>query len=91
MVQRLQPQPPAQTAQRPAAREQLAELLCEVLELATLDEQAQFFEVDGSSLKAVLLCARVQQMWGTQVPASLVFLNPQLGDLLNVLSRYSHA
>ena len=91
LVQRLQPQPPAQTAQRPAAREQLAELLCEVLELATLDEQAQFFEVGGSSLKAVLLCARVQQMWGTQVPASLVFLNPQLGDLLNVLSRYSHA
>jgi hypothetical protein len=65
--------------------------VCEVLELEVLDEQAQFFEVGGSSLKAVLLCARVHQLWGTQVPAHLVFLNPRLGDLLNILSRYRHA
>ncbi|WNN39141.1 amino acid adenylation domain-containing protein [Pseudomonas inefficax] len=91
LVQRLRPQPAAHAGQRPEAREQVAQLVREVLELQTLDEQAHFFEVGGSSLKAVLLCARVQQLWGTQVPAHLVFLNPRLGDLLNVLSRYSHA
>ncbi|RCL26419.1 non-ribosomal peptide synthetase [Pseudomonas sp. AFG_SD02_1510_Pfu_092] len=91
LVQRLSPAPAAQAEQQPPAREQVAALVCEVLEVQTLDEQAQFFEVGGSSLKAVLLCARLQQLWGTQVPPSLVFLNPQLSDLLNVLSRYSHS
>jgi amino acid adenylation domain-containing protein len=91
LVQRLQPQPVAQTGQPEPARQQVAALVCEVLELEVLDEQAQFFEVGGSSLKAVLLCARVHQLWGTQVPAHLVFLNPRLGDLLNILSRYRHA
>ena len=91
LVQRLRPQPVVQAGQPEPAREQVAALLREVLELEVLDEQAQFFEVGGSSLKAVLLCARVHQLWGTQVPAHLVFLNPRLEDLLNVLSRYRHA
>jgi acyl carrier protein len=70
-------------------RTQVFEALRAVLELADPDEQANFFEVGGSSLKAVLLCARLQEWWGIKIPAHLVFLNPILADLANVLSRYA--
>jgi amino acid adenylation domain-containing protein len=70
-------------------RAQVFEALRAVLELADPDEQANFFEVGGSSLKAVLLCARLQEWWDIKIPAHLVFLNPILADLANVLSRYA--
>jgi len=71
------------------ARTQVFNALQAELGLSIFDEQANFFEVGGSSLKAVLLCARLQEMWGTKIPAHLVFLNPTLDDLANVLSRYA--
>lgn len=68
---------------------QLRAVLAEVLERADLDWQASFFEQGGSSLKAVLLCARLQQRWGTAIPPRLVFLHPVLGELVAALKPYA--
>ena len=71
------------------AEAQVQALLQELLEQPALDPQASFFEQGGTSLKAVLLCARLQALWGTAIPAQLVFLHPRLEDLYKVLRPYS--
>ncbi|MFZ3203926.1 MAG: phosphopantetheine-binding protein [Pseudomonas sp.] len=60
-----------------------------LLEQPVLDPQASIFEQDGGSLRAVLLCARLQALWGTEIPLQLVFLHPQLADLVRVLKPYA--
>ena len=91
LLQQLKPMNRPQVEPLADARTQVFDALQEVLEHTDLDEQANFFEAGGSSLKAVLLCARLQELWGTKIPAHLVFLNPILADLANVLSRYAKA
>jgi non-ribosomal peptide synthetase component F len=91
LLQQLKPMNRPQVEPLADARTQVFDALQEVLEHTDLDEQANFFEAGGSSLKAVLLCARLQEQWGTKIPAHLVFLNPILADLANVLSRYAKA
>ncbi|MDP3846052.1 MAG: amino acid adenylation domain-containing protein [Pseudomonas sp.] len=82
---------PPQASQRSAlkAQTQIYALLEELLEQPALDPQASFFEQGGTSLKAVLLCARLQQQWGTAIPPQLVFLHPQLTELVRVLKPYA--
>jgi amino acid adenylation domain-containing protein len=91
LLQQLKPMNRPQVEPLADARTQVFDALQEVLEHTDLDEQANFFEAGGSSLKAVLLCARLQELWGTNIPAHLVFLNPILADLANILSRYAKA
>ncbi len=91
LVQRLTPMNRPRLDTRPDTRGQILDALQEILGQDTPDDQANFFEVGGSSLKAVLLCAQLQALWGTKIPAHLVFLNPVLADLIRVLSRYSRA
>lgn len=64
-------------------------VLKELLDREHLDLGASFFELGGTSLKAVQLCARLERLWGTSVPARLVFLHPRLDDLLNALQPYA--
>lgn len=71
------------------AETQVYALLEELLEQPFLDPQSNFFEQGGTSLKAVLLCAHLQELWGTTVPAQLVFLHPQLAELVRVLKPYA--
>lgn len=84
----LEPLPPAAAYAAGDADSQLCELLTEILEISSLEPDASFFELGGTSLKAVLLCARLQQLWGTAIPPQLVFLHPRLEDLRNVLRPY---
>ena len=91
LVQQLTPMSRPRLDTRPDSRAQVMQALQEVLGQTVLDDQANFFEAGGSSLKAVLLCAHLQALWGTKIPAHLVFLNPLLADLTSVLSRYSNA
>ena len=84
----LQPLPPAAAYAASDADNQLRELLLEILGTSSLEPDASFFELGGTSLKAVLLCARLQQLWGTAIPPQLVFLHPRLEDLRNVLRPY---
>jgi acyl carrier protein len=84
-----QPLPPAAAYAAGDADSQLCELLMEILGTSSLEPDASFFELGGTSLKAVLLCARLQQLWGTAIPPQLVFLHPRLEDLRNVLRPYS--
>ncbi|HZX16694.1 MAG TPA: condensation domain-containing protein, partial [Pseudomonas sp.] len=71
------------------AETQVYALLEELLEQPVLDPQAGFFEQGGSSLRAVMLCAQLQALWGTAIPPQLVFLHPQLADLVRVLKPYA--
>ncbi|SED57616.1 non-ribosomal peptide synthetase [Pseudomonas anguilliseptica] len=71
------------------AETQVYALLEDLLEQPFLDPQSNFFEQGGTSLKAVLLCARLQDLWGTAIPPQLVFLHPQLAELVRVLKPYS--
>jgi hypothetical protein len=86
----LQPLPAAACAVGDADS-QLCELLMEILGTASWGPDASFFELGGTSLKAVLLCARLQQLWGTAIPPQLVFLHPRLEDLRKVLRPYCGA
>ena len=87
----LQPLPPAAAYATGDADSQLCELLIEILGTPSLEPDASFFELGGTSLKAVLLCARLQQLWGTAIPPQLVFLHPRLEDLRKVLRPYCAA
>nr|WP_298114508.1 non-ribosomal peptide synthetase [uncultured Pseudomonas sp.] len=87
----LQPLPPAADCAAGDADSQLCELLLDMLGIPSLEPDASFFELGGSSLKAVLLCARLQQLWGTAIPPQLVFLHPRLKDLRKVLRPYCAA
>jgi len=87
----LEPLPPAAAYAAGDADSQLRELLLEMLGASSLEPDASFFELGGTSLKAVLLCARLQQLWGTAIPPQLVFLHPRLEDLRNVLRPYCAA
>ncbi|MES2821424.1 MAG: amino acid adenylation domain-containing protein [Pseudomonadota bacterium] len=85
----LSQQPAAAGRSALKAQTQVYALLEELLEQPVLDPQASFFEQGGTSLRAVLLCARLQVLWGTAIPPQLVFLHPQLADLVRVLRPYA--
>jgi len=83
-------QQPATTSRSALKAEtQVYALLEELLEQPFLDPQANFFELGGTSLKAVLLCARLQATWVTAIPPQLVFLHPVLAELVRVLKPYA--
>ncbi|MEO4048129.1 amino acid adenylation domain-containing protein [Pseudomonas sp. CAU 1711] len=84
LCERLPPLPPALAT----SQVDVEAVLRELLERERLDLGASFFELGGTSLKAVQLCARLERLWGTAVPARLVFLHPRLDQLLQALQPY---
>jgi amino acid adenylation domain-containing protein len=65
-------------AQREAA---LAPLWCEVLRLATVDRDDNFFALGGHSLQATQLMARIRAHWGLALPLAALFESPTLREL----------
>lgn len=58
----------------------LQQLWCEVLGRPAADDRSDFFESGGSSLLAMHLIGRVRDAVQKDVPYSLVFMHPVLGD-----------
>ncbi|SFK22378.1 acyl carrier protein [Streptomyces pini] len=57
----------------------------EILGVAGLDRDSDFYEVGGDSLTAFQITGRIQDVLGVEVPVSLVFAYPTPADLASVV------
>lgn len=57
----------------------------EILGVAGLDRDSDFYEVGGDSLTAFQITGRIQEVLGVEVPVSLVFAYPTPADLASVV------
>ncbi|MFP8886680.1 acyl carrier protein [Streptomyces mangrovi] len=57
----------------------------EILGVAGLDRDSDFYEVGGDSLTAFQITGRIQEALGVEVPVSLVFAYPTPADLASVV------
>lgn len=79
----------------PAARK-MAEIWCDVLDVATVGARDNFFDLGGHSLLAVRTMARVLEVFGVEHPLRVLFDHPELADFTsavgaeNILDGGSH-
>lgn len=57
----------------------------EMLGVETIDASAHFFELGGDSLIATHLMARINRLFGTNVPVRALFEHPTLGELVGFI------
>jgi hypothetical protein len=77
----------AQPVSRPLTvlEELLVAWYSELLGMADVTPETDFFEVGGHSLLALRLAARITDVLGAEVPAAIVFDHPRLADLAATL------
>lgn len=68
------------------ARERLAPIWCEVLQIDEAIDDQNFFEVGGESVAAIHLAARVEDELRTSCTIEDVFDNPTLRELSGFVS-----
>jgi amino acid adenylation domain-containing protein len=68
-------------APRTATERRLARLWAELLRVAEVGRDDEFFALGGNSLVAAELFVRIEQMWGRRVPLAALFQNPSLAAL----------
>jgi acyl carrier protein len=68
-------------APRTPTEEALAGIWAEVLQLDRVGVAESFFELGGHSLLATLVVARVQLMFGVEVPVRAIFDEPTIADM----------
>ena len=68
---------------------QIQQLWSEVLELERISCSANFFQIGGTSLLAVMLASRMQTAFGLQVPASQIFTSKTISELAEFVSQSS--
>lgn len=68
--------------------DRVAEIWTEVLQTTDLDTASNFFEVGGESLRAIRITALVRGMTDTEVPLTLIFDWPVLGDYVDALEPF---
>jgi len=59
---------------------QLTAIWGDVLQADGLNESSDFFELGGESLGAIRITAQVREIAGSEVPLTLIFDEPLLGD-----------
>ncbi|MGH3157016.1 MAG: amino acid adenylation domain-containing protein, partial [Streptosporangiaceae bacterium] len=89
------PAPGGAPATAPArARTLVEELLiawyCELLGVADVGPDTDFFAAGGHSLFASRLVARIRATFGVEMPLAAVFANPRLGDLAAEVAAAPH-
>ncbi|MBI4538726.1 MAG: hypothetical protein HY704_04345 [Gemmatimonadetes bacterium] len=72
-------------APRDEVERSLAAMWEEVLEVDRVGIHDNFFDLGGSSLKALSLMMRIEKTWGAEIPLAEVYLKPTLTELANVL------
>lgn len=61
---------------------QVADILAEVLEVDRIGRGDSFYDIGGTSLQAIRICARINRMLGIKVQPSLLFGNDVLADFV---------
>ena len=72
-------------APRDRIEQQLAEIWSEVLNIHRVGVKNNFFELGGHSLLAVKLMAKIQRIFGKQLPLSTLFISPTIEDLAKLV------
>ena len=65
----------------------LAGLMSDVLGCQVTSEDDRFLHLGGHSLKAIVLCSRIQNEFGVQLPVSAVYKQPAVRDLAALIDR----
>jgi acyl carrier protein len=88
------PQPPAtavtgqdRTPPRTPAEEAIAAVWAEVLGLAELDVNADFFALGGHSLKAMMVASRLRVVFDCPIKFRAIFENPTVASLAAVVEQ----
>jgi len=63
-----------------AVQRTLEDIWCEVLKLEALPEGADFFQLGGASLEAIVVTAKASRALGVKVPVRLIMSTPALSD-----------
>jgi natural product biosynthesis luciferase-like monooxygenase protein/amino acid adenylation domain-containing protein len=78
-------------APRTANEELIAELFCDVLQLASVGVFDDFFAVGGHSLAAIRLVSRVRAAFGVDIALDAFFANPTVAGLAAALADMTRA
>ncbi|HEV7897843.1 MAG TPA: amino acid adenylation domain-containing protein [Planosporangium sp.] len=76
---------------RTATEQALAHLWLELLDVATVRREDDFFDLGGHSLAAMRLVGRVGDRLGVDLPVRVVFESPRLVDLADQIDRHHPA
>jgi acyl carrier protein len=68
-------------------RDRLQPIWCEVLDVPTAEDEADFFELGGESVTAIHLAARVENDFRTACTIEDIFDNPTFGELTGFVSE----
>lgn len=68
-------------------QERLAGLMSEVLGCRVMSEDDRFLHLGGHSLKAIVLCSRVQKEFGVRLPVSAVYKQPTVRELAALIHQ----
>ena len=63
-------------------RDQLRSAWADILQTA-VDNDTDFFDAGGTSLAAMQIVARLDAVYGTQVPLRMIFDHPRFDDFVN--------
>jgi nonribosomal peptide synthetase DhbF len=74
---------------RSRTHEQLRQLFCIVLGVPAADDDSDFFELGGDSLKAVTLANRVREAFGVDLDLEMLLEAPTIAELAIVLAAAS--
>jgi acyl carrier protein len=69
-------------AVQPALAEQVTRIWADVLGMRPGQEQATFFELQGQSISAVRIIARIEDQLGIKVDAGILFEDPDLSTFV---------
>ena len=65
----------------------LAQIWSDVLEVAKVGMEDNFFDLGGHSLRATQVVSRVRSVFGVDVPLRAIFERPTVGDLAALISE----
>ncbi|MGJ8547338.1 MAG: amino acid adenylation domain-containing protein [Sulfitobacter sp.] len=80
------PEPSLPPAQTPLTH-QIADIWADVLNTPKPNANADFFQLGGTSLRAIVAMSKIGQLLGRVCNVALLFENPRLGALVNALSE----
>ncbi len=80
---------PGYIAPRDAVEEKLAGVWSEVLRIANIGIEDNFFDFGGHSLKATLLAARIHQTFEIKIPLEEIFKRPTIARLAQYIKETS--
>lgn len=72
---------------RDAAETYMARLWMEMLDLETISIRDNFFDLGGNSLRAIAVCARVQETYRTRIPLRAIFEWPTIEQFAGFLRK----